>query len=228
MNYFNLIDGLRKEAFEFTQYKKVSLLYKILLTVCMLPVILADIALFVFYEILAFFHKGLSTPIDVLHGFVKKERDEVKHLTQAVVYAITLPWIFFNYVLLSLVSFLFYFVWFFIMICTYVITLGGVRWQPFVSEATYPSKTKFKYLRSGKTISRFSIVACIAFVLTIVFYLCLMEEPSDMLNDFYSISAFVYTVLIFIVNPILFRKVPLTEEQNDALEVVEATTSDEN
>ena len=194
----------------------------------MLPVILADVLLFVFYEFLAFIHKGLSTPIDILHGFVKKEREEVKHLTQAVVYAITLPWIFFNYILLSLVSFLFYFVWFFIMICTYVLTLGGIRWQPFISEATYPAETNFKYLRSDKTISKFAVVSCIALALTTIFYLCLMEEPSDMLNTFYTIASWTYTALIFIVNPIVFKKVPLTEEQNDEPEAAEADTADEN
>ena len=209
MNYFELMNGLVKESFEFPQYKRMPIVYRILMTICLLPLILLDLSLFVSYQALAFLQKGLSTPADVLHDFVKKERAEVKHITQAIIYAIALPWIFFNYVLLSFISLMFYLIWFFIMLLTYIITLGGVTWQPFISEARYEATVQYEYEPSGNAMIGLVSMPFISIVLAAVFYLCIREKPDEFLNTCFSVCMGIYLLFILIINPLSFRKHPI-------------------
>ena len=89
------------------------------------------------FNLTNFFFKMLAAPADYLDKWLKAEKEGVQHATQAVIYLVALPTVFGFQVLLSLNAFSFFFQWFFLQIQAYILTLGGTKWQPFITEAKF-------------------------------------------------------------------------------------------
>ena len=236
MNYTKKMGGLIAETFKLVQYKRLPLVNQILMALCLLPLTVFDAFLVASYYISAFILKGLSTPVDILHAFVKKERGEVRHATEAVLYVVAMPFIFLYNIVLAMFSFYFYILWFLIMAVTYVITLGGIRWQPFVTEAEYDGKFNFTAAPDAKKANIITLIPalCIAgiVVLTIVSVIISLLAPLTMyinvdfgavctmiasaINVILSLISLildlVFDVVIFVVIPVMFKLVPAEEK----------------
>ncbi len=89
------------------------------------------------YWLTWFFFKGFAAPVDYLQRWLDSQKDGVAHATQAIIYFVCLPTIFSQQILLAFASFAFYFQWFVLMFSAYIMTLGAVRWQPVIGEATF-------------------------------------------------------------------------------------------
>ena len=141
MDYTKLLKNLLREATQFKQYKRFPVAITVLMVICMLPIIAIELFLLGMFFVADFIFKGCAAPLTVLHRFVKNERGDVRHATEAVIYAITLPFIFAYNIFMSLASLYFYILWFLIMVFTYLLTLGGIRWQPFIMDAKFDEET---------------------------------------------------------------------------------------
>ena len=141
MDYGYLIRALKDEARQNIQFSRMNKFPRFLARLITLPWLLAVMCAVLNYYVTLFFYKACLTPIQHLHNIMRKEGEVVKHGTQVVIYWIAFPIIFDLYILLSLATVAFYFQWFQVMVCMYFATLGGVKWQPFITDATFEERS---------------------------------------------------------------------------------------
>ena len=139
MDYMKLLHGLRDEFFAANKerYGKMNKLLAFILTVIFIPMRIGFFFGRLGYWFTWFFFKAICAPIDYLQNWMKGQKDEVQHATQAVLYFVCLPYIFAQQIILALNALSFYFQWFGLMLSAYIMTLGKVRWQPVISEAQF-------------------------------------------------------------------------------------------
>ena len=220
MNYSKLLHGLIAEMKIGVQYKRIPQPFKALVIIGMIPMILAFIGQSIAYRVQVFFFKALSAPAEYLHRWLRGQKDEVEHATQAVMYFVCLPYIFFLQTLLALASLGFFFSWFGLQVTGYLLTLGGIRFQAYVSDATYDEVEEGEYVCTPNDqiaiIFSCVLVGSIAlnFLLGIVLGMTDSYSVWRFVNSMSSLLSLIYWVSVLIVNPILFRvhKVEKTEE----------------
>ena len=137
MNYSALLKGLTNEMKKHSNLKTLPILPRILLTIIFIPIFIAFFFSKIGFWFTMFLYKMISAPADHLHKWLTEQKDGVQHITQAVMYFVCLPTIFGFQVVLSFNAISFYLQWFGIQIQAFILTLGGVRWQPFVTEAVF-------------------------------------------------------------------------------------------
>lgn len=142
MDYLKVLRSLKKEFKEAgkAKYESLNIVVRILLTIIFIPLRISFFFSRLFFWFTWFFFKGLAAPVDYLQTWLRKEKEGIAHATQAVLYFVCMPTIFSQQVLLAFNSFSFYFQWFGMMVVAYIMTLGAVRWQPVVTEATFPEE----------------------------------------------------------------------------------------
>ncbi len=139
MDYLKLLHCLKKEFLEAgrTRYLNMHIVPRIILTVVFaIPrgfFWLARLG----YWFTWFFFKALSAPVDFLSAWFDKQKESLGDIAKACMVLVCMPFIFFQQILLAFNSFAFFFQWFGLMIYSYVLTLGSVRWQPVISCATF-------------------------------------------------------------------------------------------
>lgn len=225
MDYSKLIKDLTGEMKKGVQYARIPNPFRIFTIIAMIPLAIAFVLTSFAYWVTLFVYKMIASPAEYLHQWLRAQKDEVKHATQAVMYYICLPAIFALQLLLSISSIVFFVQWFVLMVEGYLLTLGGIKWQPFITEATFGEEEEAEYKPENKTVMAvFSCTALGAFALTCLFALIcyIMKEvaASDIkINyaNFYDtykamdgIRGFFSTIhylIICIVNPIIFGKV---------------------
>ena len=220
MNYSKLLHGLIAEMKTGVQYKRIPQPFKAFVIIGMIPVILAFVGQSIAYRVQVFFFKALSAPAEYLHRWLRGQKDEVEHATQAVMYFVCLPYIFFLQTLLALASLGFFFSWFGLQVTGYLLTLGGIRFQAYVSDATYDEVEKGEYVctPNDQIAIIFSCVLVGSIALNVL--LGIVIDISDSYRVWSAVSGMrsllnlIYWVAVVIVNPILFRvhKVEKLEE----------------
>ena len=207
MHYSTLMKGLLSEIKQGVQYKRMITPIKVLAIIAMAPWVATFEILGFIYRVCLFFYKMLTAPASHLHRWMKEQKDDVKHATQAVLYAVCLPFIFFLQVVLSLFSIVFYLVWFAYMVNGYILSFGGIKWQPSIADASYENSDVSGDYKPGRVGS--TVYVCMTFgfmAMTLLFGLictaALFVETLALLLAFLAI----YLVMVWIVNPIMFRK----------------------
>lgn len=227
MDYSLKMKGLLKEVWKFPQYKRMELWVKIIIIFFMIPLIISVAAGLVIYNILLFFYNAITSPLHYLHEVIRKEGDHVKPLAQAAIYLICFPIVFVMYITISFLSLVFYFLWFGLMLDLYLLTLGGIKWQPYISDAKYEEEVEYEYTpgQKGQRIFAITLAACFAVtVLCILIFFVLGYTIPDILtmyadDDYIILLILIYiaqfTSIIFlnIVNPCLFRKHKVDKEE---------------
>ena len=151
-----------------------------------------------------------------------------------------MPFIFLCNIVLALFSFYFYILWFLIMAVTYVITLGGIRWQPFVTEAEYDGEFNYGTAPDKKKANIITLIPflCVALVVIIVIcaiilsalvpvvtnignelnfnlrspYLTIMTIINVIFGIVSAILGIIFFAVIFVVIPVMFKLVPAEEK----------------
>ena len=137
MDYYALLKGLSREAKTNSKLKEQNIVVRIIITIIFIPLFVAFFFGKLGFWFTNFFFKMLAAPADYLDKWLKAEKEGVQHATQAVIYFVALPTVFSFHVLLSLNAFSFFFQWFGLQIQAYILTLGGTKWQPFITEAQF-------------------------------------------------------------------------------------------
>ena len=221
MEYQKLIKDLLAEAKEGIRYKQLDKSFRVLTIIAMLPVLAINCILIAMYYVLLFLYNALLCPVNYLESWQESKKEGVQHATQAVIYFVSMPFVFFCRALLSFISFFFYFLWFETMAVTYLSTLGGIRWQPFINTAKFDKKYNWELKPSANGTKIFSIISFVVFVL---FVLLMVVVYVAEVYDLYSVAIFmglVYAVIVVVVNPILFKK-------TEKVETIENTVAEEN
>ena len=152
-----------------------------------------------------------------LENWQSERTKGVQHITEAVVFLVSTPFIFFLRVWLSIASFFFYFQWFELMCFTYLFSLGSIRWQPFLNTATYDDNEHHWKLRPAEAGTMvFGIIAfCFLCLLTLLFNIMYFGDVYEIYDAFIVFNV-LYYILILLVNPILFKQSDMTGEEYTA------------
>lgn len=213
MDYAGLMRGLKNEVLNSVQYKRMPQVYRVLMIILMIPHIVMFIASLVNYYVLLFAHKMLSAPKDYLQNWLKAEGSEVKHATQAVLYFLCIPIIWTFQIILALQAISFFCVWFLAMISAYIISLGGIRWQPFINEAKYDTVDEYMYYPSLESAKLFTLVlagvtgtSLFMLMMNIIFRAAELFEVAGIFGIIYGVLWVIYLLITAVVTPIVFRK----------------------
>lgn len=222
MDYSLFIKKLYCEIKERNGYKQIpDKGFRAFAFIGVLPFIVFSFFAIIAYNVLVFLYNLISSSVDYLEAWVKKTKEDVKTPTEAIIYLCTMPYIFFNRVIMSLLSIVFFILWFAIQALSYVATLGGIRWQPYISEVKFEN-IKYSYDSRLETVrSVFAIVSAILFALWGIVYLAaLSNSDSDGLITFVNTLEVIYIVATVVTVMIIFRKVEkeLPEEVDEVCE----------
>lgn len=185
----------------------------------LLPIILLRCLIIVIYYVLDIFFILFSSPAQTLEIWQKNTSKDTHPATEAVISLCTTPVIFFFNIILSFCSFGFSILWLLIMCFTYLITLGKIKWQPnffdFSSEFQIDSKP---YKANIGIINIYFIFSFIVSILsTTHFILSCFNNIFNSINlsTIGSYATMLHTILIVIINPIIFTaKIPANNNAN--------------
>ena len=215
MDYQKSIKSLLKEAREGLSYQQLDKPYRVFLKIALFPIYIVTVALIMIYYIQLFFYNAMMSPVNYLEAWQEKKKEGIQHATQAVLYFVSTPAIFFFRVLISLMSFNFFFQWFLLMCFTYLATLGGVEWQPYINVA--PEKEGAKTVLKASAGEKFATVALVFFALFVLLIPFNYDAYEAMI-----VAMAAYGVVVFIANPI----VSATARKPAQVEVTEHTKDD--
>ena len=224
MDYLKLIKDLTADMRKISQYKRIASPFRFFILVAMLPLLVTFAISRLVFWLTLFFQKMFESPASHLHAWLKGQKDEVNHATQAIMYLVCLPFIFTLQIILSFFTVSFYFQWFIIMIQAYILTLGGIKWQPFINEATFEDDgVEYTYRPQSTAVAVYSCVALASLLFPAIIFgaslaLSFLWAPIGVIGSAVSIYIeAVYLITIFIATPLLFKRVPVyTEKIADA------------
>ncbi|MBO5736333.1 MAG: hypothetical protein J6S04_00855, partial [Clostridia bacterium] len=196
MDYPKSIKSLLKEARAGVSYQQLSKPYRAFLKIALFPIYIVEVALIMAYYIQLFFYNAMMSPVNYLEAWQEKKKEGIQHATQAVLYFVSTPAIFFFRVIISLMSFSFFFQWFLLMCFTYLATLGGVEWQPYINVA--PEKEGVKTVLKSSAGEKFATVALVFFALFIILIPFNYDAYEALM-----VAMAAYGVVVFIANPIV-------------------------
>lgn len=213
MDYAGLMRNLKKEVLNSAQYRRMPQAYRVFMIILMIPhILMFSIAVVNFY-VLLFFYKMLAAPKDYLQSWLKAEGSEVKHATQAVMYLLCLPAIWSIQVALAFNAIVFFIIWFFAMISGYIISLGSIKWQPFINEAKFDDVDEYVYYPSVESAKLFTLIVAgvtgtslFVLIMKIIFKAAELYEVAGVFGTIYLVLWVIYLLITTIVTPIVFRK----------------------
>ena len=208
MDYQKSIQTLLNEAKAGTSYYQLAKPYRVFLWIALFPLYVLEMSLIISYYVMLFLYNAMMSPVTYLEGWQDKKKDGVFHATQAVIYFVTTPFIFFLRVVLSMMSFVFFFLWFCLMCCTYLVTLGGVEWQPFINVA--PEKTGEKKVLRTSVGENFATVALISFCISVIATMFINSAPVLV-----SVVWWVYAFVAILVNAVISFVAKVTPQEQE-------------
>ena len=135
IDFLKKMTALLREAFRFKKYKAMSPVLAVFTGILMIPMVLASFAAAAFFAILGFLFNVFSAPVKYLHDIVRGEGQIVKHATQAIVYLISWPAVFFFYLIMSGLLLLILPAYACLSFYLYVWSLGGFKFHLFPNQA---------------------------------------------------------------------------------------------
>lgn len=146
-----VITNTIKEFFEFKQFKRIPVGLAIVAGILLSPFLLAVIFMIPAFYILQFCYKIVAAPADFLLQSIREESDNT--VVKAVVYFVGYPFVFLMKIALSVFSVEFFVMYFFFMLFAWIYGCGGIKFQPFIFEATTDCSAHLEGKASKKTIA---------------------------------------------------------------------------
>ncbi len=206
MNYSLYFKSLVKEATDGKQYKRLATAGKVFGFIGVFPFIVASVLLSIAFNVYIFVFNLLSCSVDYLESWLKSKKDDSRWFGEGVIFLVALPFVFLNHILLSFLTISFFVIWFFMQCTFYIATLGGTRWQPYISKVD---------LNDGKHfVATTNITAgnVTSIVIGAIYSLYLFLSLIGLFVDDYDYSQFVSIIKLIlqlgtvITVPIVFKK----------------------
>lgn len=219
MDYSIPMRSLLTEVFACKQYKRLTPVAKVFGFIGVFPFIAAFAILYVVYNICVFLFNVLSTSVDYLENWQKKKTDGSGWFAEGIIHLVSLPFIFFCQIILSFISISFFFIWFFMQCMLYIATLGGIRWQPYITRINPEDAGQSYVATTNHTAGAIvTIVIGAIFLLYLILYFIGLDDYDVMYVA--GIVNYIYILGTSITVPIVFKKkalkVSLDEENNVA------------
>lgn len=149
--FMRVITNTIKEFFEFKQFKRIPVGLAVVAGILLSPFLLAVIFMIPAFYILQFCYKIVAAPADFLLQSIREESDNT--VVKAVVYFVGYPFVFLMKIALSVFSVEFFVMYFFFMLFAWIYGCGGIKFQPFIFEATTDCSAHLEGKASKKTIA---------------------------------------------------------------------------
>ena len=215
MDYSLSIKSLCKEISRIKSYSRLNPFLRAVMFILMLPFTIIAATGTVFYYVLLFLRNGSQIGADELEHWLNKRKSGAHFLPEAVLYLVTIPFIFMLRVFVTIFSGFLYITWFEIMAAAFLATLGGIRWQPYLNTVNFDQEYTWSFKHSKKSFNVFALVN-IGFIL-----LCILQA---VLSDYVKPWLIVLTVfMIYIAYPLMYTKKNLHEMTSDEDILAEAT-----
>ena len=150
-SFMRVITNTIKEFFAFKQFKRIHVGLAVCAGILMSPFLFAVIAMIPAFYILQFCYKMVSAPADYLLQAIRNEGQSTP--VKAVVYFVGYPTVFLMKIALSVFSVEFFVMYFFFMLFAYIYGFGGIKFQPFIFEASTDCSAHLEEDASAETIA---------------------------------------------------------------------------
>lgn len=213
MNYSLLFKNFKDEIFKPIQYKHLDQPFRAFAIVATLPFWLIYLYLLIVEYVCIFLFNCITATCDYLESWVKETKKDTSNITEAVLFLVAMPFIFFLRVIFSIFSSVFYLLWFLSMCVGYIASLGSIKWQPYINYASYEENQKTEVTTNKVAANVIIIIAfslfCIcalgyllALIAMIVGNISLMSVSMRVAN----IVDYIFSLFMYISVPITFRK----------------------
>ncbi len=165
MNFTKTYTDMLKETFFWKGFAGLNLALRVLCVIALLPFMLWYAIGMLVYGIGLLLFKLGDVPYEYLHATIKAERQEVRHATEAIIYFVAFPTLFFLKVLMSFLIVMLVVIHFCTSIIGYVATFGGLTLSPYIFTEVD---------RSDKTPNPHKTPAVIVFVTLALTFLMIM------------------------------------------------------
>ncbi len=226
MDVISKLNGLIREAKKGIQFNRMPKLCKIIIIIGLIPLIVSTFSVVSVLWLTNFIYTIIFDPVEYLYNLLKAERDKVKHATQVFLYLISWPIVFLMFIYKAVLSIVINLQWLVVMIHVYLVTLGGVSWQPFISSADF-TKDDTEYELKPKKFGLIIFTVLIA-IFDFLFALGLygLSEYNYSIDMVYEMELFTagyigIILMLYIINPILFKKIKTEVKQIDDIENIE-------
>ena len=169
MDFFNKFKDLVKESLLCKSFKGLSTAKIVLCAIALAPFIAAYVAMLLVYWLFAVIYRFACNQLDYIHSFIVKERAEVRHATEAVVYAVAFPFIFLMKVLTGLLAAALMFIHFFTSMIGYIATFGGIKFSPFVFDDVDRFKCRAAVKHNKSAVTVFVIIGLVLLGVSVLF-----------------------------------------------------------
>ncbi len=176
-DFVDVIRNTVKEFFAFKQYKRIPVGLAVCAGILLSPFLLTVIFMIPSFYILLFMYKLLSSPVDYLLNGIRSESDSVP--IQVVLYLVGYPLIFIIKFALAMFGMVFFTMYFFFMLFAYVYGWGGIKFQPFLFDASTDCSAHLVGKASNKTVISLLVVCILIAVLILGLGFGLGIDPSD-------------------------------------------------
>ena len=149
--FMRVITNTIKEFFEFKQFKRIPVGLAVVAGILLSPFLLSVIFMIPAFYILQFCYKIVAAPADFLLQNLREESDNT--VVKAVVYFVGYPVVFLMKITLSVFSVEFFIMYFFFMLFAWIYGCGGIKFQPFIFEASTDCSAHLEGKASKKTIA---------------------------------------------------------------------------
>ena len=146
MDYSLSIKSLYKEISRIKSYSRLNPILRAVMFILMLPFTIAAAMGIIFYYVLLFLRNGSQIGADELEQWLNKRKADSHFLPEAVLYLVTIPFIFLLRVFVTIFSGFLYFTWFEIMATAFLASLGGIRWQPYLNTVNYDQEYTWSFV----------------------------------------------------------------------------------
>ena len=206
MNYSTLLKNLLAEVKSLNQYKEIKKPFNVLAFIAVLPFTIASFFISLFYIIFDFLFNGIASCARYLEKWVDEKKKDIHPASEAVLFFITMPTIFFFNVLLSGFALFYYFTWFVLQVNLFVATLGGTRWQPYIANAEF-GEEDLVVTTNEATSGIFAIASFSLFILTLIMFILAPELGATLFS--------IYEIGILVAVPLIFKKAQQAEEAKE-------------
>lgn len=134
MDIFGKFKDLVKESLLCKSFKGLTGAKRVLCIIALAPFIATYVGMLLTYWLIAVIYRFACNQLEYIHAFIIKERAEVRHATEAVVYAIAFPFIFALKLATGALMAALMGIHFFTSMIGYVATFGGIKFSPFIMD----------------------------------------------------------------------------------------------
>lgn len=222
MNYGVKMRNMLREILSFKQYKRMNVVFRVLVTIVELPFIVCFLAYLLTFYIFYVLFAMVDEVVEYLKSFVNDQGKDVKHATQFIVYFFGFPVILIGKIFTSLFTLFIFLSYLLANLFGEVITLHGFKFQPFISKAD--DDCSLEISEDKISIGRLLVFVIIGLVLlvgcNVLYYIGLVDFSKNGTTELILISYYVtlgYEIFTILFSVLGFNKKKEIEKKEDKI-----------